>query len=86
MRPGAAGAAVAPVAPVAAVATVVLDGEAVVLERTSGRVHRFNTSGTRIWTHLDGTATAGEIAAALGAPLGDVETFIARLVHLGLVA
>lgn len=74
------------VTPVANLATVVLDGEAVVLDVASGRVHRFNASATRIWVGVDGVRTPTDIAEDLGAPVGEVDAFIAELQRAGLVA
>jgi hypothetical protein len=66
--------------------TVVLDGEAVVLDERTGRVHRLNSSATRIWTQLDGARSRDDIAAALGAPVAEVDAFLAELQRVGLVA
>lgn len=46
--------------------TVVLDGEAVLLDEAAVHLHRLNAAGTAVWLALDGEAGAAELAAVLG--------------------
>jgi hypothetical protein len=43
----------------------VLEGGAVILFPEAGSLHRLNSTGTRIWEHLDGRRTIGDIAVAM---------------------
>jgi hypothetical protein len=49
-----------------------VDGEAVLLDRSSGRVHQFNRTASFIWARLDGTTSPRDVAAAV-AEAFDVE-------------
>ena len=56
----------------------VIDGEAVMVLPSSGRVHTLNGVGTRFWELVDGTRTLGDIAGQLAeefdAPAARIET------------
>ncbi len=66
--------------------SVELDGEAVVFEIATGRVHRLNATGAAIWRLVDGSRSAATIAASISPDRpSDIEQFIAELVDLGLV-
>ena len=39
-----------------------VDGDRVVLDRTTGRLHRLNASASLVWALCDGTRTSDEIA------------------------
>jgi len=41
--------------------TVELDGEGVVLDEVTNRLHLLNTTATLLWSCFDGTSTLGEI-------------------------
>lgn len=49
-----------------------VDGETVLLDRTGGRVHQLNATASFVWSRLDGTASTGDVAAAV-AEAFDVE-------------
>jgi chromosome condensin MukBEF complex kleisin-like MukF subunit len=40
---------------------VEIDGEAVLLDETSGRLHLLNTTGALVWSCFDGSASLAEI-------------------------
>ena len=75
------------------VVTRIVDGEAVILDRAHGNIHRLNATATCIWTECDGKKTVAEIANRLAASfqrtpdevLADVEETIASLERLGLL-
>ena len=56
--------------------TVEIDGEAVVYDEATGRLHHLNPSATIVFGLCDGTLTVDEMAAMVsetfGVPLGDV--------------
>ena len=52
--------------------TVVIDGEAVLLDEREQRLHHLNVPATLVWSCLDGDATVGELATELSEEL-DVE-------------
>jgi hypothetical protein len=49
-----------------------VDGESVLLDRASGRVHQFNRTASFIWSRLDGRTSPRDVAAAV-AEAFDVE-------------
>ena len=49
-----------------------VDGEAVLLDRASGKVHQFNRTASFIWSRLDGRTSPRDVAAAV-AEAFDVE-------------
>jgi len=53
-----------------AVHAVEIDGEAVLLDEATNRLHVLNPSGTLVWACFDGAATIGEIVADFCAELG----------------
>ncbi len=71
---------------------VEVDGEAIVLDETTGTLHLLNATGSMIWQCIDGESTLGEICAdladILGAPYDDVadgaETLARQLLDEGL--
>jgi PqqD family protein of HPr-rel-A system len=70
-----------------------VDGEAVVLDRDTGTVHRLNATATCIWDHCNGKNTPADIAAAVAAAfdsppddvLADTERTLADMRRLGLL-
>jgi hypothetical protein len=65
------------------ISAVVLDGEAVLYDEHTGRVHHLNPSGTIVWRLLDGEATIAEIAAAIAEAAGaEVDVVVADVVGL----
>lgn len=67
------------------VAAAELDGEAVLFDEGTGRLHTLDPIATVVWACLDGTATlrdiAGELAEAFGAERAVVESDVLRLVR-----
>lgn len=71
----------------------ILDGEAVVVTIADGLKHDLNPVGTLIWSLSDGAHTVAQIAEAVveawevtpEVGLEDTETFVARLVELGIL-
>jgi PqqD family protein of HPr-rel-A system len=49
-----------------------LNGETVILDRVSGKVHTLNSTASCIWEVCDGTHGADEIAAYVTTRFGDV--------------
>ncbi len=78
----------------AAVAAVELDGEMVLARGERGSFYRLDPLASLIWSCLDGSGTAGEIADDLAAEFGantevvrqDVVTWIRTLARLGFLA
>lgn len=65
----------------APVHTVVLDGEAVLLDQQENRLHLLNHTATLAWQLFDGEATLHELARDISAELGvDREAVLADLV------
>jgi Coenzyme PQQ synthesis protein D (PqqD) len=72
--------------------TRVTDGEALILDRAAGKIHRLNTTASYIWNECDGRSAA-EIAVRMLAHfdttadlvLSDVEATLADFRCLGLV-
>jgi len=70
-----------------------VDGEAVVLDRETGTVHRLNSTATCIWNHCNGKNTPADIAAAVAASfesapenvVADTIKTIAEMQGLGLL-
>lgn len=58
------------------ISAVLLDGEAVLYDEQSGRVHHLNPSGTIVWQLLDGRTTIAEIAAAIAEAAGANEDVV----------
>ena len=50
--------------------TVVIDGEAVLLDEVEERLHHLNASATLVWTCLDGHASLAQLATELSEALG----------------
>jgi hypothetical protein len=50
--------------------TVEIDGEAIVLDEASNRLHLLNASGALVWACCDGSGTLREIGADLAANVG----------------
>ena len=68
--------------------TVVLDGEAVLLDERENRLHLLNHTATLLWQLYDGEASLAELASDVSAELGvDHDTVLADLLtitrHLG---
>jgi coenzyme PQQ synthesis protein D (PqqD) len=72
--------------------TRVIDGEALILDRAAGKIHRLNTTASYIWNECDGRS-ASEIAVRMLAHfdtsadlvLSDIEATLADFRCLGLV-
>jgi hypothetical protein len=68
------------------IASAILDGEAVLYDEDTGRVHVLNRSGTIAWQLLDGVSTieqiGTDIADALGAEPVDIISNIIDLVRM----
>ena len=72
--------------------TRVADGEALILDRTAGKIHRLNTTASYIWNECD-RRSASEIAMLMLAhfdttaslALSDVEATLSDFRRLGLV-
>jgi pyrroloquinoline quinone biosynthesis protein D len=70
-----------------------LDGETLVLDRDTGRIHQLNGTATLVWDLCDGTRTIEEIAGQLTAQFEldeqtafrDVLALVKQLQDLGLV-
>lgn len=66
------------------VASVELDGERVLYDADSGRLHRLDPVGSVIWACFDGHAPVGELvtdlAAGFGVATGQLRSDVARLV------
>jgi hypothetical protein len=77
-----------------AIHTVDVDGEAVLLDETNGRLHLLNPTGALVWACFDGESSLGEIVAdisdGLGAPrdvvLADTVAVSRHLGEEGLLA
>jgi hypothetical protein len=77
-----------------AVYTVTVDGEAVVLDQDTGRLHLLNATGALVWACFDGESSIEDIVADLSAELGvaadvalhDVLTIARQLGDQGLLA
>lgn len=76
------------------VVTVELDGEAVLYDEDSGRIHALDTIATVVWSCFDGTASvrgmaedlAGAFAADWVVVENDVLVLVRRLASEGLLA
>jgi hypothetical protein len=74
--------------------TVEVDGEAVLLDERTGRLHLLNATGALVWACFDGASSLGEIVSdlsdGLGAPrdvvLADVMSIARHLGDEGLLA
>lgn len=72
--------------------TRVIDGEAVIVDRSAGKIHHLNATAISIWQFCDGNRTIAEIAALVAASfdaesgriLADVTGTVANLRQLGL--
>jgi hypothetical protein len=72
----------------------VVDGEAVMVLPSTGKVHTLNAVGTRFWELVDGERTIEEIASVMAdefdAPADEIErdchAFAAELSERGLLA
>lgn len=66
------------------------DGEAVVLDLTSGKYFGFSDSGSRLWDALSSGVPAAELAGAVtgAGPLSaaDIDGFVSQLLEFGLLA
>ena len=77
-----------------AVHTVEVDGEAVLLDEATNRLHLLNATGALVWACLDGVSSVGEIVTdlseGLGVPydvaLGDTLAVVRNLGEEGLLA
>ena len=56
--------------------TVEIDGEAVLLDEVSQRLHHLNGAGTLVWTCFDGESSIGEIVTDLSVELGAARTVV----------
>ena len=73
--------------------TRVIDGEVVILDRASGRVHQLNATASCIWDCCDGLNSATDISVHVGASfnvlpeaiLKDVVAILSELEQLGLL-
>ena len=73
--------------------TVEIDGEAVVLDQTSNRLHLLNSSAALLWACFDGRSSLGEICtdiaqavdASYDQVLSDSVVVLQSLSHEGLV-
>jgi Coenzyme PQQ synthesis protein D (PqqD) len=71
-----------------------VDGEAVLLDRASGRVHQFNQTASFIWSRLDGRTSPRDVATAVAETFDvdpetagrDVEALLERFRTLNLLA
>lgn len=52
------------------ISSVVLDGQVVLFDETTGRVHLLNDSGSIAWQLFDGRTPLGEIAATIAEAAG----------------
>jgi hypothetical protein len=74
--------------------TVEVDGEAVVLDEATGRLHLLNTTGALVWRCFDGESSIGEIVSDISdainlprdAVLADVLAITRQLGEEGLLA
>jgi hypothetical protein len=74
--------------------TVELDGEVVLLDEVSQRLHRLSATGALVWACLDGGSSVGDIVTDLAEGLGlrrsvvlaDVLAIVCRLGDEGLLA
>lgn len=72
---------------------VEVDGESVLLDRTSGSLHVLNDVGAAIWSRLDGSRTVGTLVTELSEAFAaepdsvarDLHEFLERLARLGLL-
>ncbi|MBZ9676600.1 PqqD family protein [Mesorhizobium sp. ES1-1] len=66
------------------------DGEAVVLDLTSGKYFGFSDSGSRLWDALSSGVPAAELAGVVtgAGPLSatDIDGFVSQLLEFGLLA
>lgn len=66
------------------------DGEAVVLDLTTGKYFGFSDSGSRLWDALSSGVPAAELAGAVtgAGPLSgaDIDGFVSQLLEFGLLA
>ena len=63
--------------------TVVLDGEAVLLDERENRLHLLNHTATLLWLLYDGEASLAELANDVSAELGvDHDTVLADLLAI----
>jgi hypothetical protein len=74
-------------------AGVEVDGERVLLDRSTGSLHKLNDVGAAIWSRLDGSRTLGSLVAELSEEFeadsdrvaDDVRDFLTQLAQLGLL-
>jgi hypothetical protein len=79
--------------PATSASGVEVDGETVLLDRTTGALHQLNYAGAAIWSRLDGSRTVGAIVEELSEAFGaepqsvahDVEQFLSHLAARGLL-
>jgi hypothetical protein len=65
--------------------TAVIDGEAVVFETATARLHRLNPVATAVWEAIDGVTESEAIVARLAPDRADdIRTFLAELTALRL--
>jgi hypothetical protein len=70
-----------------------IDGELVILDRVSGKIHQLNATASRVWSECDGSQSPLQIAGRVAetfedAPpsvLDDVRTVLAEFHRLGLL-
>jgi|SRR5882724_7111468 len=62
------------------------DGEAVVLDLSSGKYFGFSDSGSRVWQALSSGVAADALIGATTLNPDDLEGFISRLLDFGLLA
>jgi hypothetical protein len=80
-------------APASSATGIELDGQTVLLDKSTGALHLLNDAGAAIWSRLDGcrpvSTIVAELSEAFGADPADVEhdvhQFLAHLAGLGLV-
>jgi Coenzyme PQQ synthesis protein D (PqqD) len=78
----------------AQVFTVVLDGDAVLLDESADRLHLLNHTGALLWQLYDGSTSLGMLADEVAAELGldrarvvdDIVSITAQLANEGLIA
>jgi len=56
--------------------TVDVDGEAVLLDEVSQRLHLLNATGALLWSCFDGESSIGEIVTDLSDELGEARTVV----------
>ncbi len=72
---------------------VPVDGETIVVDEESARLHHLDAVASAVWQQLDGTRTVGEVTAALVAAFdapsdqieADVRDLVGSLVENGLL-